>query len=149
MEKRNYKGLTLSEALTEYPHESKNILKWFSVPYVKEKICNRCGKKEKVTFAKVSGPNLIYWNFKKEKWRFDRCYDCRFSYHRNRRKVSKPKPQESLPDGEVKVARFHENRKCRMCKGRLEKSRWWDCLRCKPVLGEELWDHLVVHIGET
>lgn len=37
-------------------------------------------------------------------------------------------------DSNFGSAVYHKDRKCRECKGKIEKSRWWTCHKCKPEL---------------
>ncbi|NDC37705.1 MAG: hypothetical protein EBZ48_06590 [Proteobacteria bacterium] len=34
-------------------------------------------------------------------------------------------------------AMYHPDRKCRKCKGKLDASRWFHCVKCRPVLRQD------------
>lgn len=72
----------------------------------------------------------------RSKTKFNRmCSPC----YKKEQKLAK----EVIEDDTEFVAKpefYHSDRKCRSCKGKLTKNRWWDCINCKPVIDDDSYE---------
>lgn len=105
--------------------------------------CNRC-KIPQMRISRRINERLYHFSEAGKMWHTGRvCYDCyrkaNQKYEQARRlrdKLKKQKEDEII----IPPKEYHDTRRCKKCGGRLETSRWLECLSCKPELPSDAWD---------
>lgn len=96
---------------------------------------------KKMVERNIASPNF----FKKRKAQgeakssWNALYRERIKYSRKIHNKRKEPEEECLDE----MFNYHEHRKCRTCQGRLEKSRWWHCVKCVKELPSDAQDAFI------
>ncbi len=124
MRKHHVGKLKLLKAALSAPDASvPEVLHQFGFPTHDSIACSSCGIVQDRIFRDIKYDRMIYVNNEGLEWRFNRCPSCYRAKMKRSYVVEVP---------------YHADRKCRKCNGPIETSRWFKCLRCLPLLPDDI-----------